>query len=266
MISVIMGVYNGEKTVQRAVLSITQGTYTDIEFVIVDDGSTDNTWDVLQSLKESDSRIVVIKSDINNGLAFALNTALNSSKGEYVARMDSDDFSYPTRLEKQLEYLESSGLDFVGTGAKLVDNGLVWGERKFSKVVDKDTLKKYNPFIHPTLLIKRDALTKVGGYNEAKYCHRCEDYDLYFRLYAKGFVGGNMQEILMDYSENRNSADRHNRQTRKNEFIVRRRGIKLLKGHLWDYMYCVKPLILLLLTDKLYNRMHNYKWRNNEEI
>lgn len=260
MISIIMGVYNGEKTVQRAVLSITQGTYTDLEFVIVDDGSTDNTWNVLQQLAEKDSRIVIIRSNTNSGLATALNAALKSSKGELIARMDADDFSYPTRLEKQLDYLESSELDFVGTGANLLENGVVWGQRQYSKAVDKDILKKYNPFIHPTLLIKREALIKVGGYNEAKYCYRCEDYDLYFRLYSQGFVGGNMQQILLEYNENRHSADRHNRQTRKNEFTVRRKGIKLLKGHFWDYSYCVKPLILLLLTDKLYNKLHNCKW------
>lgn len=264
MISVIMGVFNGEKTVQRAVLSITEGSFRDIEFIIVDDGSTDGTEKILRDLAQNDNRITVIKSFANNGLAWALNRALLASKGEIIARMDADDYCHPLRLIKQLEYLNSNDLDFVCAGALLTEKGKEWGMRQYSEGVSKKTLIKYNPFIHPTLFIKREAILAVGGYNEAKYCHRCEDYDLYFRLYAKGFVGGNMQEVLIEYNEPKDSAQRHNRRTRKNEFLVRKKGIKMLKGKLWDYLYCVKPLILLLLTDKLYNRIHNYKWRKNE--
>ncbi len=263
MISVVMGVYNGEKTVRRAVLSILEGEYKDLEFVVVDDGSTDNTYPILQQLATQDNRLIVIKSDKNYGLANALNVAINNSKGEYIARMDADDISYPNRLKIELDYLNNhKELSFVSAWVNLIDeNNVSWGTRTFPETVDKKTLIKYNPFIHPCLLIKKEALLTINGYNEDKNCFRCEDYDLYFKLYAKGYIGGNVQEILMDYCEKTDSAYRHTFTTRRNEFLVRMRGTKALRGNIKDYLYCFKPLLLALLPSKLYNRMHNKKWR-----
>lgn len=268
MISVIMGVFNGEKTVERAILSILNGRYKDLEFIVVDDGSTDATYAILQRLAQNDNRLIVIKSDKNYGLASALNTALQASKGEYIARMDADDFSYPSRLVRQMEYLNThSEIAFVCGGAMLFgEDGNVWGERIYPQTITSKTLIKYNSFIHPTLLIRREALTAVKGYCEEDYCRRCEDYDLYFRLYSKGFFGENMEETLIDYTEKQNSAVRHSKQTRKNEFTVRRKGTKLLNGNLFDYLYCIKPLLLMIINDKTYNFIHNYKWRKNEKI
>ncbi len=263
MISVVMGVYNGEKTVRRAVLSILEGDYNDIEFFIVDDGSTDSTNSILQELAKTDSRLKIIKSEHNLGLASALNKAIKLCKGEYIARQDADDFSYHNRLIRQMEYFNShKELAFVSASARLLgDNNASWGIRNFPEVVSKKTLIRYNSFIHPCLLIKKEALLAVNGYCEDKNRYRCEDYDLYFRLYAKGYIGGNVQEVLLDYNEKTDSAYRHTFSTRKNEFFVRKNGTKALKGNIIDYLYCLKPLILALLPSNLYNILHNAKWR-----
>lgn len=268
MISVIMGVYNGEKTVRRAVLSILEGNYKYLEFVVVDDGSTDNTYVILKELSNSDSRLKIIKSEKNNGLASALNTALTYCAGEYIARQDADDISYSNRLQMQMDYLNNhSELAFVSASARLMEGiNSSWGIRTFPEVVSKKTLIKYNPFIHPCLLIKKEAIMAINGYNEDKKRYRCEDYDLYFRLYAKGYIGGNVQDVLMDYYEKTDSAYRHSVATRKNEFLARVSGVKALKGSIIDYLYCLKPLMLALLPWKIYNKLHNAKWRNNEEV
>lgn len=268
MISLIMGVYNGEKTVRRAVLSILEGDYKDLEFVVVDDGSTDNTYAILKELSNSDGRLKIIRSEKNNGLASALNTALKHCAGEYIARQDADDISYSNRLQMQIDYLSNhSELAFVSASARLMEgSNKSWGIRSFPKEVSKKTLIKYNPFIHPCLLIKKEAIMAINGYNEDKNRYRCEDYDLYFRLYANGYVGGNVQEVLMDYYERTDSAYKHSFVTRKNEFLARLSGTKALKGSIIDYLYCLKPLILALLPWEIYNKLHNEKWRNNEEV
>lgn len=268
MISVVMGVYNGEKSVERSIRSILSGNYTDLEFIVVDDGSTDGTFAILEKLASEDSRLIIIKSDKNYGLANALNKAIAKSSGNFIARMDADDSSNKARLSRQMDYLEAhSDIAFVGAGAMLVDEiGKMWGERIYPQVVTSKILIKHNPFIHPTLLFRKEALLAVGNYCEEPYCYRCEDYDLYFRLYSKGFFGENMEETLLDYTEKNNSSERHSKQTRKNEFTVRKRGTKLLKGNILDYFYCIKPLFLMMLSDKMYNKLHNQKWRSNEKI
>ena len=147
MISVIMGVYNNEKTVSRAVKSLLDGSYSDIEVICVDDGSTDKSLAELQKLAQSDKRVKVFVSDKNYGLAHALNEGLKNASGEFVARMDGDDFSHPDRLEKQLRFFEENPqISFVGSGAVLVnEKGEKWGERVFPERPDKNVIIKYNP-------------------------------------------------------------------------------------------------------------------------
>lgn len=263
MISVIMGVYNNEKTVSRAVKSLLDGSYSDIEVICVDDGSTDKSLAELQKLAQSDKRVKVFVSDKNYGLAHALNEGLKNASGEFVARMDGDDFSHPDRLEKQMRFLEENPqISFVGSGAVLVnEKGEKWGERVFPERPDKNVIIKYNPFIHPTLVFKKEALEKVKGYRDIKQTLRCEDYDLIFRLYAEGFVGANLNELLIDYYESENSGKRHSFKTRKNEFFVKRQGAKKLKLGFKGFLYSLKPILLWFLPEKLYEKMHNKKWK-----
>lgn len=258
-----MGVYNGEKTVERAARSLLDGDHSDIEVIVVNDGSTDGTADILARLAAEDARVNVITCPQNKGLAHALNLALKKARGAYIARQDADDISYRNRLTRQLEYLERHPeLSFAGAYVNLVDGaGEVWGERKFPEAPDARTVMRYNPFVHPTMLFKRAALEALGGYRDLPYTYRCEDYDLVFRLFGAGHRGGNVPEVLMDYHEERDSSSRHSAKTRLNEYRVRREGCKLLQGGIKGAVYSVKPLLLLFARGGLYNFLHNGKWR-----
>lgn len=265
MISVIIGVYNEEERVARAIESVLFGTYTDIEIVVVDDGSTDKTPQVLDRIAAMDTRVKVITLEKNGGLAHALNVALEAASGEYIARMDADDYSYPTRLDEQLKYLLANPeLDFCGTAARLVDGAVAWGIRQYPAEITAHTLYSYNPFIHPSMFFKRSVLNAVGGYRDEDDTWRCEDYDLYFRLYGAGFFGGNMQEILLDYFEPKDSAARHTAKSRKNEYLVRKRGAKLLHAGIRGRLLAYKPLIYRFIPKRLYNSLHNSKFHDGE--
>ena len=260
MISVVMGVYNGEKTVERAMRSVLDGTYRDIEFIAVNDGSTDGTAELLSKIAEEDTRVKVINSEKNFGLAHALNTGIRAAKGEFVARTDADDASAKNRLERELNALIEYGCDFVCCGANLICDGK-WGERIFPEKVDKKTLISYNPFIHPTLLIKKEALIKVGGYCENADRRRVEDYDLFVRLYAAGFSGRNLPEILIDYYEPLDVSFRYDLKIRLNEYKVRKEAARLLRGGFLDRLKAVKPLLLLVIPKACYNKYRLKKWR-----
>ena len=108
MISVIMSTYNRENYLPAAMESILNQTYTDFEFIIIDDASTDNTAKLLQEYQEKDSRIVVISNPQNLGYNKNLTTGFKLAKGKYLARMDDDDISLPTRFEKQVDFLEKT--------------------------------------------------------------------------------------------------------------------------------------------------------------
>ena len=106
LVSVIMGVYNSQGTLSEAVMSILNQTYSNFEFLICDDGSTDDSLKLLGNF--SDKRIKILRNEVNRGLAFSLNKCLVASSGAYVARMDADDVAFPDRLETQLSFLEKN--------------------------------------------------------------------------------------------------------------------------------------------------------------
>lgn len=262
-ISVVMSVYNGEKTVKKAVQSILDGSFRNLEFIIINDGSDDGTRDILEQAVAADDRIRLFNFTQNKGLIYALNFGIGKSCGDYIARMDADDVARVDRLQTQYDCLKDrNDIVFVGSAARLVDeDGKVWGVRSYPKTVDKKLLMKYDPFIHPTLLFKKSALEAVGGYRDSERTYRCEDYDLIFRLYAQGLYGENLEEPLIDYRESLNSAKKHNRTTRKNEYYVRKEGVKILKGGIYGRLFSLKPLCLSLLPDNVYNFLHNKKWK-----
>ena len=129
-VSIIMGVYNGFKRMDRSIQSIIEQTYKDWEFIICDDGSSDDSYKKLQEYATKDNRIVVIKNVQNAGLAQTLNNCLKEVKGEYVARMDDDDYSDPYRLEKEVAFLDiHPEYAIVATGRNMMDEEGTWGRR-----------------------------------------------------------------------------------------------------------------------------------------
>lgn len=181
LISVIMSVYNTkEEYLRYAIESILSQTYTNFEFIIIDDGSTNNALSVIESYH--DDRIVLIKNHENLSLPVSLNKALNICKGEYIARFDSDDCSYPERLEIQYQYMKPHPETIVcGTGVRLI--GDMTGE-EFGFIPDTETYRVYllfrnMPLIHhSSAMINRKLLLKYNiRYDESK--RYAQDYKLW---------------------------------------------------------------------------------------
>jgi len=180
-VSVVMSVYNGEKYLREAVDSILGQTFRDFEFIIVDDGSTDHTWTILQSY--DDSRIVLLRNQENIGLTRSLNKGLAAARGEYIARMDADDVSLPKRLEKQVAYLDAHPeVGLLGTWVEIIGER---GERLsvLRRPVDPLfitwSLLFDNCLVHSTVMYRRSLVGKLGGYNPSRYA---QDYDLWSRM------------------------------------------------------------------------------------
>lgn len=195
-ISVLISAYNSEKYIEQALKSIYNQTYQDFEVIIVDDGSTDRTSEILLNLK--DSRTCIYRNPENLGLTKSLNIGLKLCRGEYVARMDADDISYPQRFEKQIEFLkENPDCIVLGCWCDRIDsNGKIHGayDRRPTKPTDiRRRLLYGNCIAHPTAMALRALLVEVGGYNE-KYAY-AQDHDLWLRLSERGQIH-NIDEYL----------------------------------------------------------------------
>ena len=198
IISVIMSVYNGEKFLRLAINSILNQTYGNLEFIIIDDASTDQTHRILESF--NDSRLVILRNSHNLGLTKSLNKGLQIAKGLFVARLDADDIAHPTRIEKQLNFLyQHPDTIVVGTNMELIDNQ---GRRLGSSEYPEDhaeiikVLNNHSPFSHPSVMFKKSAVLEVGGYRSVFKAG--QDYDLWLRLRDKGRFA-NIQENLLKY-------------------------------------------------------------------
>ena len=197
-VSVIMSVYNGEKFLKEAVESILNQTFSDYEFIIINDGSTDHTPQVLASF--DDPRLVIVNQD-NRGLAISLNRGIRLAKGTYIARMDADDVSEPTRLERQVEVLDrNSDVVLVACWHKVIDEkGNVLAHRRLP--TDGRQLARLlmhdNPICHGSVLMRKEAVEAVGLYDEnLRYA---QDYDLWLRMLRKGYSFSIVPEFLYRY-------------------------------------------------------------------
>lgn len=255
-ISVIMGVYNSENTIANSIESIINQSYTNFEFIICDDGSTDKTYDILLQYKQLyPDKIILLKNNKNLGLAKTLNICLDLASGSYVARMDSDDISKNNRFEKQIEFAKKNPeFIIIGSNAIKFDEKGVYGEIIYPERPQRKDFLFNNPFIHPTMLIRYDILKELNGYNESLYCTRCEDYDLWLRMYSKGYLGFNMQEFLLNYYEGSQNLKKRKYRYRLCETYVRLLGFKKNKILLRGLPFVIKPLIVGLLPRNIYKR------------
>lgn len=257
-ISVLMGVYNCEKTVAAAIESIQKQTFSDWEFIICDDGSVDNSISIVKEYAKNDKRIIALENDQNHGLPYTLNRCLEKASGEYCARMDADDLCDPTRFEKQVQFLDSHPeFGFVCTRMKRFDEqGFYELNRAPGKTQPtKKDLIKGSPFSHASAMIRKIAYDAVGGYRDLKRVQGDEDYDLWFRLYAKNFFGYNIEERLYFFFDGRGASKRRTMKRRLNESRVRRDGYKALKAPFWCYIYALKPIMLGLIPKFIYDRL-----------
>ncbi|AUV84137.1 hypothetical protein C2R22_21390 (plasmid) [Salinigranum rubrum] len=183
-ISVVMGVYNDAKYLSTAIESILDQTFEDFEFLIIDDGSTDRTPEIIERYANLDDRVEHFTNETNQGLPATLNRGIEAANGKYIARMDADDRSLPERFERQVEFLEMNpDVHVVGCDIRVIGmNGEYFGDRNFpSGERDPDTMQQEGPRVaHPSVMIRRDSVRALDGYRPAfRYA---QDLDLWVRM------------------------------------------------------------------------------------
>lgn len=257
-ISIIMGIYNCEKYLQNSIESILKQTYSDWELIMCDDGSTDSTYRIAKKYADKYENIILLKNDKNMGLNYTLNKCIECSKGKYIARQDADDISLPTRLKKQYDFLENhTEYAMVGTKVVRFDDDGIWGE---CKVIEKPKAKDLlinTPFVHASIMIRKETMEKVNYYTVDKKLLRVEDYHLWFKIYSIGQEGCNLNEVLYEVRDDEDAYKRRNLRNRINEVRVRWIGNKLLKRPFWDYIYVIRPILVWMLPRFIYKKLHS---------
>lgn len=197
-ISVIMPAYNAEKYIKEAVDSILCQTFEDFELIVINDCSKDSTKDIL--LSYTDPRIVYLENQKNLGVAGTLNHGLSAARGDYIARMDSDDIAIPQRLERQLAYMEANP-DVVICGGNVILFTDAGQERQGNYPAEDKQIKTAllfsSPFAHPVVMMRGSVLREHGLCYEVAF-EKVEDYRLWTQL-AKVGRFANLQEPLLRY-------------------------------------------------------------------
>ncbi|WP_304153468.1 glycosyltransferase [Megamonas hypermegale] len=249
--------------VKLAIDSILNQTYRDFEFIICDDGSNDGTYELVKNLTKKDKRVVLIKNDKNRGLAFSLNHCISIAKGKYIARMDADDISVLNRLEKEIRFLENhKEYAVVGCNMFYMNEKGIWGKRILAEKPNKKSFLFTSPFAHPTIVMRKEVLKKLNGYRVEKITRRLEDYDLFMRLYAKGYKGYNIQEFLYQFREDTDAFKRRAYKYRWDEVKIRYRGFKELNLLPKGFIYVIKPLIIGLIPQRYLSILRNLRKEN----
>lgn len=229
LVSVILPVHNAQKYLSKALESLRYQTYTHFEVIAIDDASTDDSYSILHQYAKIDPRFKIYRNKTNLKIAKTLNFGLEKAKGEFIARMDADDFSLPNRLFKQVKYLQTHpGVVIVGGQCLTIDkDDHVTGEKVFptTHIAIHDLMYTANPLQHPSVMIRRSLLPEnFSWYNP--HLTPAEDLDLFFRLGKYGLYA-NLQSFILMYRQHTDSETFKNpKYTFKVTQKVRRLAIK----------------------------------------
>jgi glycosyltransferase involved in cell wall biosynthesis len=256
-VSLIMSVYNGSSFLEQSISSVLGQTFSNFEFIIVDDASTDNSLEIITNFAEKDPRIKVLRNSCNLGLTKSLNLSLKVCSGEYVARIDADDFCAVDRLEKQIKFLDQNDkyvlvsswaveVDSSGNEIRVLKPNLTDSELK-------KVLIRHNPIIHSSIMFRRQIVLSEGGYDE--YFVYAQDYDLYLRL-VKNFSLAILPECLVFSRVSANSITvRKNRRQTFFALVARHRAIINKTYEFRNYIYLFFPLIGTVLSPGIKRRI-----------
>ena len=256
-ISVIMSVYNAQSFLDEAIKSILNQSFSDFEFLIIDDCSNDDSKKIVDLFALKDERIKAFSNTKNLRLTKNLNKLIQMSNGEYIARMDADDISLSERFNEQIKYFENHPeVDIVGTFSENISNdGTVTGERKVP-VTHKEIVKllpKLNPLSHPTVMFRASALKQIGGYDE-RY-KTSQDFHLWYKAIGSGLKINNIPSVLFQYRMDDDYTARKSFQYRLNEFKIKLDGYKLIKLPWYKYHYALISLILAFVPPFLFSQL-----------
>lgn len=196
LVSVVLPVYNGEQYLAEAIDSILTQSFTNFELIMIDDGSTDDSPNILKEYEQRDPRVRVIVRE-NRGLATTLNDSIDVARGKWIARMDQDDIALTHRLACQIAWLEKTGADLCGSWIQYFGAGdrRIWKTFETDAAIKMDMLFKC-PIAHPTVIMEAEKIKKLryeSNWNKA------EDYDLWVRASIAGWTMTNVQEVLLLY-------------------------------------------------------------------
>ena len=260
-ISIIMGIYNCAETLPEAIDSILTQTFSDWQLILCDDGSKDNTYGIAKEYQERfPEKILLLQNEQNMGLNHTLNRCLQVASGEYVARMDGDDISLPTRLEKEAAFLDAHPeYAIVSTPMIFFDEHGDWGRSyPIEEPTKRDFIKHSPVHCHAPCMIRREAYLAVGGYTEDRRMLRFEDVNLWYKLYAKGYAGYNLDEPLYKMRDDHAAASRRSLKSRMNAAHVMRDGFSLFHfpRYLYGYIDLAKHFVKSIMPEKLYVLLH----------
>jgi glycosyltransferase involved in cell wall biosynthesis len=241
-----MCVYNRANYLPEAVESILNQTFIDFEFIILDDGSTDNSLEIIREYAQKDDRIRVVVNDENIGIAKSANKGIALARGEYIARMDSDDISLPDRFDKQIRYLDAHPEVWVlGGQIQRIDekgNDIFVNPWHLPEKIDLwKALVTLEAVSNPTAMMRRDKIVLVGGYPE-EYAVS-EDRALWAKLYELGYPIENLPDVVLKYrSHIDNISKTHNKQKNDHkrirlELLIRELGCELSMAQFQKLMF-----------------------------
>lgn len=262
LVSVIMGVrYRRDdlSLLERSVQSILDQTLRNFEFLICEWDSTEAAKARIERFEAEDERVHLINGSGADTLAAKLNRCLKQAKGRYIARMDDDDFSHPERFEKQIRFLQQkTNCGFVGSWVRECDGDT----EAIRRLPERPILEDFRitlPFVHPTLMFRKNEIQQVGGYSENAFQIGCDDYDLLFRMYVRGCQGANIPEALLNYSVENSQLNRKPYRAFLHEFCTRVSCYKMagLLPRWW--IWAVKPLIAGAIPRRLLYRIKHGK-------
>lgn len=266
LVSVVMSVFNDDQYVRRAIESILNQTLKNIEFIIINDASKDDSLKTIRSYVRKDKRIKLINNTKELRLAPSLNLGVSHAKADFIARMDPDDISLPERLELQYHYLmKNPKIAVVGTNLSIVDENKkeIWVRDYPTKSKDlKRIMLRYAPFAHPSVMFRKNIFEEFGGYDPAMKL--CEDIDFWFKIGSK-YDLGNIPKRLVQYTLSEKSGTHRN--IRKTELL----GFKIklnavikygYKPTLYDIFYNLSQFITMWLMPtgiriRLYNEVRS---------
>lgn len=247
LVTVILPVYNEQNNIARAIKSIIDQTLEDWQLFIIDDGSTDRTREIISEFSKRDARIKPFRNEMNLGITKCLNFGIKKCNTKYIARMDADDYSYPERLEKQVQFMESNqNIDVLGTAARLmtkngVEIGIHYCPKYYKTLVKQIHLR--TPFLHPSIIAKTTFFKKWHYSNKFPFC---EDYELWIRTFPDVRFH-NLREVLIEYTVPEHTSIK--RQLNSSRCVLFSKNINLLQKGI---VLARTAIILLLMSFQIY--------------
>ena len=254
-VSIIIAVYNSEKYIGQAVESILNQSFQNFEFIILDDASTDSSYEICQRYSQWDTRIKLFKNKQNMWVVKTRNKLLNlvSKDIDYIMILDADDIAYRDRLQKQMDFLDTyRDISVVWSDIDIInENGKKIGKRTYPHTYEEisKTIFQKSPLAQPSVMLRKRDIDKLWWYNTD--FERCQDYDLWCRFFHIGYKLANIPEVLTEYRvSSQQWKSQYLKLTLKNTVKIQKRYIFQRQYiSLWNTLYFIAEKIIWIFPD-----------------